>query len=187
MNNKYINTRKSDLSIDKDFYRINNNRDYNQIDNNFNFRERKHKSINNNIRLNRKDFMNNDNNEEANNNNNVIFKKFQDFDVSNSQKNEVNSIDNSINNRTRKIEDLYKFTNNPRRRPMIYTQPESRPLNNMLSSRVGQGTNKENISKNNNKKYSTTRDNGNYFNKNSYLRFDNEGVNIAMDILNGKI
>ena len=166
MNNKYINTRKSDLSIDKDFYRINNNRDYNQIDNNF---------------------MNNDNNEEANNNNNVIFKKFQDFDISNSQKNEVNSIDNSINNRTRKIEDLYKFTNNPRRRPMIYTQPESRPLNNMLSSRVGQGTNKENISKNNNKKYSTTRDNGNYFNKNSYLRFDNEGVNIAMDILNGKI
>ena len=120
-------------------------------------------------------------------NNNVIFKKFQDFDISSSQKNEVNSIDNSINNRTKKIEDLYKFTNNPRRRPIIYTQPESRPLNNILSSRVGQGTNKENNSKNNDKKYSTIRDNGNYFNKNSYLRFDNEGVNIAMDILNGKI
>ena len=186
MNNKYINTRKSDLSIDQDFYRINNNnRDYNQIENNFNSRERKHKSINNHIRLNRKDFMNNDNNEEMNNN--VIFKKFQDFDISSSQKNEVNSIDNSINNRTKKIEDLYKFTNNPRRRPIIYTQPESRPLNNILSSRVGQGTNKENNSKNNDKKYSTIRDNGNYFNKNSYLRFDNEGVNIAMDILNGKI
>ena len=184
LNNKY-NYNKNELDIDKDFYRINNNRNRELLENNY--RERKNKSINNPIRLNRNDFMNNNNEEINNDNNNIIFKKYQNFNISTSQKNDGNSIDFSINNKTKKIEDLYKFTNNPRRRPMVYTQPDSRPINNKLSSRIERGSNGENNFKNNNGSYSTVRDNNNYLKKNSYLRFDNEGVNLAMDILNGKI
>ena len=96
-----------------------------------------------------------------------------------------NFFDNSISNRIKKIEDLYKYTNNPRRRPMIYSQPDSTPLNNNIISKrrnYSVDTNYKNYNGNN----SISNDN-NYLEKNSYLRFDQEGVNRAIDILKGKI
>ena len=152
------------------------------------YQDRKQKSINNGFPLlNKKDFFNN--NFEINNNNrqndNISFKKYQDYNKSKSQRNEGNSIDISINNKTKKIEDLYKYTNNPRRKPMVYTQPESLPLNKISSRNRNISTGNSKF-KDNNGKLPIERD-SNKSKKNSFLRSENEEINRAIDILNGKI
>ena len=124
--------------------------------------------------LEKKDFINNDNND--------IPKSYPHF--KNKKEYEGNDFDKSIMNRTKRIEDLYKYTNNPLKKPMIYTQPDSPPLNNNINFR--QRNNFGDSNYNNNGNYSISKDND-YIEKNKYLRFDSDGVNKAIDILNGKI
>ena len=165
----------------------NNYSNNNNINENY-YKNRKQKSINNGIQLlNKKDFLNN--NFEMNNNykinDNIAFNQYQDYNKIKSQKNDGNSIDISFNNKTKKIEDLYKYTNNPRRKPMVYTQPDSFPLNK-ISSRNRHATAGNNKFKENSDKLTIRRDKKN-LKKNSFLRSENEEINRAIDILNGKI
>ena len=188
--NKYRNQNNKKYKLNTNSF-LENNIDNEEISDNY-YKNEKQKKINNNYNnFNRNDYLDNNmntnkTNNHYNNNDNVIFKTYQDFNHSNSKKKDDISLDYSIKNRTKKIEDLYKYTNNPRRKPMVYSQPDSAPLNSNISGRQrNYSVENSNYKNNNNGDYSISRDN--IFNKKkSYLRFDNEGVNRAIDILNGK-
>ena len=171
-------------------YRSKSNINYNNNINNYEneeitdgyYRDEMLKRMNQNYNKNyqRKDFLNNvPNKNNYNANDNVIFKDYQKY--KNNNKYEDPFFEDSLVNRTKKIEDLYKYTNNPRRKPMVYSQPDSTPIN-VRQRNISVDSNNYN----NNNNYSISRDNI-YNKKNSYLRFDNDGVNRAIDILNGKI
>lgn len=142
------------------------------------------KSIDNGLyRLNRKKLINNNDEDENFDNDNEIFQKY-DFNNSKKHKNEGTTFDANIINRTKKIDDLYKFNNSLRKKPIVYIQPDSFPLYKTSSSHRNDYIGDNNYNKNG--RYSFSRDNI-YKKKNSYLRFDDEGVKRAIDILNGKI
>ena len=174
-NNKYINKRNSNGA--NYLFEKNKNKNYN----NDYYINSKFKSLNKESHhLNRKDFLNNNyNNENINNKyENSIFQENKSFN--NHYRNEDDSLNKSLINKTKKIEDLYKYTHNIRRKPMVYKQPDSPPLNNNLSMR------QKNFSVDNKFKNSNV-DTFQNMKKNNYTRFDNEGVNTAIDILTGKI
>jgi hypothetical protein len=211
LNDNNNNFRNYDFNSNSNIYKNNKYNDYNQyrnksinynnnnninsnINNYFNrndneditegyYRTEIPKTINQNYNNNKpfpvKDYIINNvpkmNNYNPNSNDNVIFKEYK-----HNKKYDDFSIEDSIINKTKKIEDLYKYTNNPRRKPMVYSQPDSIP--------IGLRQRNASVDSNNynNNNYSVSRDN--VFNKKkSYLRFDNDGVNRAIDILNGKI
>lgn len=175
------NNQKNRMNRNRKYSSKNNcNFDNDDSRNNYYINNRKKNSVNNDLYyVKKKDFINNYDNENYDNDN-VIFQKY-DFNDSNYQKKDEKSFDTSIKNKTKKIEDLYKYTNNPRRKPMIYTQPESLPINKISSYLENDNKRDNNYNKN-----MRSRDN-NFIKKNSYLRFDNKGVNRGIDILNGKI
>ena len=117
MNNNHTN-QKDIIDINK--YLDNNDEEVDDMSQKYFInRKPKVKNIkNNNYKI--RDYLNLNVNDKQNNFDNENIHKYQDFS---SQKNEINSRNNSLINRTKKIEDLYKYTNNPRRIPMVYSQP----------------------------------------------------------------
>ena len=179
MNNKYMNKRNS-FESNSFFEQYNNKKNYD----NGHYKNTQPISLKkDNHYYNRTDFYNNKYNNGNINNKDKYENSFsQENNFNNYQNYNENSINKSILNKTKKIQDLYKYTNNIRRKPMVYTQPESPPLNNNESLR------QRNFSLDNKYKYNNDINLAmSNMKQNNYTRFDNEGVNIAMDILTGKI
>ena len=89
--------------------------------------------------------------------------------------------DNLIN-RTKRIEDLYKYIHNPRRKPMVYTQPYSFPINRNIEKIPLRGKRRPSNG------FKTSYINNNNFNRSKHsLKFDSDKISQAIDILTGDI
>ena len=104
------------------------------------------------------------------------------YKFTNSKTNSSFTIDTNItNSKIKKIDDLYDFTSNPKRKPMIYMQPESKEkVNYKYTIKPNDIRNLYNNRYNNNNI-------NNSHNLENFRRINLKGINKAMDVLMEKI